>query len=280
MKKNFKFLLAILAFTPLFISCSGDDDDDVRIGAATISFDQSEILVVDGVFSDPITGSITAPTGAEISSVTVTAIRLKDGQTSSAVIAERKDLTEVDGSKKGKYTFYFDETTSGIKEYVNEIQSIKIEADVKNGDSASKEIKFTHEVTPEVEYLSDPVDFTWERVGGKEGTGLQKFGLEWTSNTSTAAIIKTNSSTKMVVLTSEDWDKIETKEQLKEAVDAGTDVDRYENVSSSVASKEYNDVLAVDVNGEGEYYILHITNSTVSTITEGTLITIKGQSKN
>ncbi|MDR0429087.1 MAG: hypothetical protein LBH58_01225 [Tannerellaceae bacterium] len=281
MKKKSNVLLALLAFIPMFIiSCSGDNDGDdpVRIGAATIVFADTQMTITDGVLPKPITGSVEAPAGAEISSITITVVYGIE-QTNRAVIAERKDLTEVEGSKKGKYTFYFDESTSGFKQYISEIQSILIEAAVKNGDASSREMKFTHEYTPVVEYLSAPVDFFWERVGGKEGTGLNKFGLEWTSNTSTAAIIKTHSETKMVVLASGDWDAIKTKEQLKEAVDNGTDVDRYENVSSSAASKEYDDVLAVDVNGKGEYYIIHITSSSVSSIAEGTLITINGQSK-
>ncbi|GEM_PF-3576934 len=281
MKKNFKFLFTVLAIIPLFISCSGDDDDPVRIGAATITFDnKSEIVITDGILPEAITGSIVAPTGAEIESIEIVLYYSEGDQKNNVTIAERENLTEESGSKKGKYTFRFDQSNSAISKYINTIQSLKITTKVKNGEISTKELTFKHENTPEVEYLSEPEDFEWKRVGASAGTGLETFGLTWTSNTSAAAIIKTDDKTKMVKLTAADWSNIETKEQLKEAVDKGTDIDQYSGVSATEASKTYDDVLAVNVKGEGVYYLIHITNSTVDSDTSGTTITIKGESKN
>ncbi|MDH6356827.1 hypothetical protein [Parabacteroides sp. PF5-9] len=283
MKKNFRVLLMLLAIIPFFTNCSDKDEDEVRIGAATITFDNPTMTITDGELPGAITGSITAPSGAEIESILVTSVYVKDNQTNSAEIATEKKLTEVSGSKKGKYTFHFDQTTAGIKEYINELQSIKIVAVVKNGDTASKEMTFKHEITepePEVEYLSEAEDFEWKRIGGANATGLEQFGLAWTSNTATAAIIKTDNETKLVKLSAEDWSEIETKEQLKDAVDNGTDIEQYSGVSAIDASKTYDEVLAVDVKGEGVYYLIHITKSTVALELSGTTITITGESKN
>jgi len=278
MKSNLKLLVAMLAFIPVFIGCSSDDDDPT-IGGATIVFDESEMTITDGKLPKAITGSITAPTGAEIESITVTAHYEEGDQTNSTVIAERKDLSEVSGSNKGKYTFRFDESTTGIKEHITTLQSIKIVAVVKKGDTSTKDLPIKQEVTPETHPLSDAVDFEWKRVGGANGTGLDKFGLAWTQNTSTVAVVKTDNKTKLVKFTADQWSKIETKEQLKEAVDKGTDITEYREVSVTDPSKTYDHVLAVDVKGEGVYYLIHVTSSKVVSETSGTTITINGQYK-
>lgn len=274
MKRNLKLFVAILAFIPAFISCS-DDNDDPSVGGATIVFDESEITITDGKLPKAITGSITAPTGTEIQTIKVTANYEQDGQKGSTEIKD--GVTEVSGSKKGKYTFRFDDETSGIKDHITELQSIEIEVQVKNGDQTSRSLKINQEVTPDPEPW-DMYKFEWKRVGGADGTGLEEYGLTWTSNTATAAIIKTDSKTKMVKLTADDWTKIETKEQLKEAVDKGTDIAQYDGISAT-ASKTYDEVLAVNVKGEGVYYLIHITKGTVDANASGTTITISGESR-
>lgn len=276
MKSNLKLLVAMLAFIPAFIGCSSDDDDP-SLGGATIVYDESEITITDGKLPKAITGTITAPTGAEIETIIVTANYENDGQKGSTEIKD--GLTEVSGSQKGKYNFRFDEETSGVKEHISELTSIDIEVWVKKGDKTSKSLKINQEVTPETHPLSDAVDFEWKRVGGANGTGLDKFGLAWTQNTSTVAVVKTDNKTKLVKFTADQWSKIETKEQLKEAVDKGTDITEYREVSVTDPSKTYDHVLAVDVKGEGVYYLIHVTSSKVVSETSGTTITINGQYK-
>jgi len=381
-KSDLKYFLAMLAIIPMFISCS--DDDDPSIGGATIVFDDSDISIIGETLSKPITGSISAPSGSDIETITVYAVSEVNGQTNNTRIAEKKDLTEVNkarytfrfdeatpgirdnistlksikieakvkngdmsqkeltikrtamvativfddaeltitngklpkaitgnidapigteiesikvmayymnnekqdsievkdgltevsGSNKGKYTFNFQETTPGIKENIKSLSSIKIRAQVKGGDSAEKSLTFKHENTA----LSEAANFEWKRVGGSDGTGLEKFGLAWTDNTSTVAIIKTDNKTKMVKLDADQWNKMETKDQLKEAVDKGTDIVEYKEVSST-QGKTYDHVLAVNVKGEGVYYLIHVTNGKVVSETSGTTITINGQYK-
>ena len=279
-KEILKLWVLLLVIVPFLAGCSSEDD--VSLGMATIVFDDSEIVVKDGQLSKAITGTITAPLGAEINSYTVTAIYIKNDQENQTNISD--GVTEVSGSKKGKYTFRFDGETAGIKENVGELARIRIAVEVKGGDSSTKELTIRQEVSdeddPGNDALSDAADFEWKRVGASAGTGLEEFGLLWTSNTSTSAIIKADSRTKLVRLSESDWDRIETKGQLKSAVDDGTDLDQYDGVSVTSASRTYDDVLAVDVKGEGVYYILHITNSTVLSENTGTTVTIKGQSRN
>ncbi|NME71985.1 hypothetical protein [Flammeovirga aprica] len=124
--------------------------------------------------------------------------------------------------------------------------------------------------------------FTWQRVGAADGTGLDKYGLTWTSNSATNAIVKSASTTKLVQLAEADWTGITTQSQLAAAVMAGTGIDQYEGVSVT-ASGTYNDVLATEVTADGgakTYYLINVTNGTVTTSEQtGTTVTIMGESR-
>lgn len=117
--------------------------------------------------------------------------------------------------------------------------------------------------------------FEWKRIGGAAGTGLAQFGLKWTSNSGTSAIIADDAD-KLVVLSASEWTSITTQEDLQLAVDNGTGVADYRGVSAT-ANQTHDDVLATK-NGN-DYYLLHVTSSTVTSNTAGTTITINGQYK-
>lgn len=277
MKKNLNFLFVLLLMTPIFLSCSSDDDDNTSMGKATIIYDDSNITVINGKLSKAITGSITAPTGSELSSITVAAYYYTGmgNEMANIIIAERDDLTEISGSKKGKYTFRFDSDTPGIKEHIYNLAGIKIIAIVKNGEREEKDLLINSNIT---ENLSAATNFEWKREGSNAGTGLALFGLEWYSNTDRVALIKTNGLTKLVKLDASQWSSIKTKGDLKKLVDAGEDINEYTGVSSTT-SKSYNDVLAVDVEGKGVYYLIHVTYGNVNYSNSRTTITITGQYK-
>lgn len=123
--------------------------------------------------------------------------------------------------------------------------------------------------------LSAASAFTWERCGGT-GTGLDMFGLKWTSNTASSAIIMEDAD-KLVILSASDWSSITTQEDLVDAVDNGTGVTEYDGVSVT-ASGTYDDVLATK-NGSN-YYMLHVTSATVTAGQPcGTNIEITGEYK-
>lgn len=144
-----------------------------------------------------------------------------------------------------------------------------------NGEVAS--LSFDVTVEAGTSALSAAQSFTWERVGGNAATGLSQFGLAWTSNSSTSAIVVTDAATKMVELSSGDWTGITTVEDLEAAIDGGTGVSEYRGVSSS-QSNSYDDVLGVSHNGTA--YMINIKQGTVSTGGAGTTITITGEYKN
>lgn len=145
-----------------------------------------------------------------------------------------------------------------------------------DGESASVAFNITTEVPDTTTPLGAAQSFTWERCGGT-GTGLDQFGLAWTANTASVAIIKKDAD-KLVILSAAEWTSITTVEELMSAVTNGTGVDDYRGVSVT-ASGTYNDVLATRKGSE--YYLLHVTSATVLVgQTCGTQITVMGESKN
>ncbi len=141
------------------------------------------------------------------------------------------------------------------------------------GNSASRSFDVT--VAAASTLLSAPQNFTWQRVGGQNGTGLSQFGLQWTNNSATNAIIAVNGAT-MVPLQASAWTNITTQEELDNAINTGTPVTQYTGVSSQ-QSGTYNDVLGVSY--QDNNYLIHVTNGTVTTGGSGTTIVITGQYK-
>ena len=142
----------------------------------------------------------------------------------------------------------------------------------------SKSVSFNVTVVPgtgETTQLTDATSFEWKRVGGNDGTGLAMFGLKWTNNTTTKAIVAVNGAT-MYSLPASAWTSILTQEGLALAISAATSITKYEGVSVT-QDGTYDDVLAVAFNGTN--YLLHITNGVVQTGGAGTTVTIGGKYK-
>ncbi len=138
--------------------------------------------------------------------------------------------------------------------------------------SAKKLIKVLAKET----LLSVAKDFEWKRVGGAAATGLETFGLTWTSNTATNAVIKKGAD-KFVELDPAQWTSLTNLEGLKTAIDAATDMEKWEKVSSTSASKTYDFTLGTIK--AGVYYLIHVSGSTVTVEAAGSTIVISGQYK-
>ena len=147
---------------------------------------------------------------------------------------------------------------------------------VTDQDGETNSVEFNVTVEAASTPLGSAQSFTWERVGGNDGTGLAQFGLEWTSNSSTSAIVKTDAATKMVDLGSAAWTSITTKERLSAAISDASGINEYTGVSAQ-QNDTYDDVLGVSHNGTS--YLIHVTNGDVSSGAAGTTITITGEYK-
>lgn len=146
--------------------------------------------------------------------------------------------------------------------------------EVTDKDGLSKTVTITVEVANESTPLTTE-NFEWTRVGSTPGLGLAQFGLKWTQNTSTNAIVAVDGA-QMVELSSAAWDDITTRESLANAFVEGTLITEYDGVSVT-ANGSYDDVLAVQYNSE--YYLIHITDGDVNTSGAGTTVVISGQYK-
>ena len=168
------------------------------------------------------------------------------------------------------------------------VSKINLTAEVRNGGTKSQSFNTpaaeqNPDPDPDPELpndrdLSNPAAFTFTRSGSNAATGdPSMFGLKWTSNDATravSAILKKDSANKLVQLKSSDWNSIKTYNALKEAIEAGTDMENFAGVSADKSS-DYDIVLGIQ---DGEvYYMLHITSASVSTADAGTTIVINGQ---
>lgn len=140
-----------------------------------------------------------------------------------------------------------------------------------------RDVTFDVEVMSSTTELSQPIAFEWSRVGGNPGIGLDQFGLKWTSNSATSAIVTLNEATKLVQLQNSTWVDIDTVEDLANAIEDATAIDQYTGVSVE-QSGTYNDVLGVRF--DGDYYILNIQEAAVTSTSEGTSVVINGEYKN
>jgi len=143
-------------------------------------------------------------------------------------------------------------------------------------DDDSEEIIPTPTITIPTGTTLDPIlPMRVERLGTSDGTGLSRFGLEWTeeNNEEERAVITSNAD-KLVILESGDFESITTVEALQSAIENGTGVTEYTGVRTD-RSLAYDDVIGVK-NGD-DYFLINITNAAFSTFAGSVTATIIGQ---
>jgi hypothetical protein len=265
-----------LAFAGLFAITSCTDDDETSLAA---------FLTVTEAGSGSTGGAITITQGETLSFAIDSRKGDSDMETFAISISGVNTVNPIPTSLQGNSFPYTlsnadDETYLDTVVFVsagNNLGNTVYTFTVTDKDGNTDEVSFNVTVDAGTTALSSPSAFTWTRVGGAAATGLDQFGLKWTSNSSTSAIVALDAGTKMVELTPADWSSIATQEDLASAISSGTSVTEYRGVSSS-ANGTYDDVLGVNYNGVN--YILNITQGAVTTGTAGTTITINGEYKN
>lgn len=123
--------------------------------------------------------------------------------------------------------------------------------------------------------------FTWNRHGGGQATGLEQFGLKWTSNgKEDFAKITPMEGVTLYEFYADDWDNINTVNQknilFSLAMENGNDISLFNKVSAWT-THDYNYVIGT-VMPDGTCHLMHITKGEVSTF-KGTDITITGEAK-
>lgn len=266
--KNFKLILLFVAALGMGLtSCSKDDDETPQDLTPNIDFKGgNQYISADAVvtagqdFTIGITASSNANSGKKLKSVILSIT------SNNQIIGG--DTTEFnENSYNEDYTYSISAGEAVFKFVVTD----------KDGQTNSKSLTITAESadTP----IGVAEDTFFERVGGAAGTGLDGFGLKWTSNVerATYAVLAKDAATKFVQLTAAEWTSITTVEALTAAVDAAADMADFRGISTT-ANGDYDDVLGVIYNNE--YYMIHLTNATVTVdAVNGTTIQIFGQSK-
>lgn len=255
MRKTIKFftIIAIVA-TGLFTGCVEDVvDENPPTISVTPSADTTDVFIGDSI---DFTLSLGSGNGLAT---------LKTLQSGAGVEIINGDVTFAGESSQAATV------TVKVTSDAADSAIITISFTVADGVSQASETRSIRAIK-KATALSAAKDFTWKRVGGNDATGLATFGLKWTSNSATNAIIKKD-ATKFVELDPTAWSTIKNLEDLKKAVDAATDMTDWQKVSAT-ANKTYDYTLATIISEK--YFLIHVASSTVEVSTVGSTITING----
>lgn len=278
MKRNKIFSLFLLATAVLFItSCTKDEDSPILAPS----------LSVNETLSGSSGGSIIITQGAPLLFAWESRKGDKNLKTFSLSMTGANIVSPVpktfgnhqlpytlSGNDKDNYRDTLSFVSAGTNLGVTNYSFSVVDAD---GQSRSVAFDVTVKEALSTTALSDPIPFTWTRVAGADGSGLAQFGLKWTQNTSTSAIVAIDNATTLVNLGGIAWTDIQTKGDLNAAIADGNTITTYQGVSAT-ATGNYNDVLGVV--HDGVNYMIHVTKGTVSTGGAGTTIAITGHYKN
>ncbi len=262
--KKLTYLLGLLLVGGLiFSSCSKDEDEEPQDLTPTIAFETGgeDVTLVQG---DTIKFSVACASnsnsGKKLDKFRIYMI-IENVEYPTPINVEDIDATVFSAA----YDYPLDYVFEG-----------RLYCEVTDVDGQKSSISFNIISEEGTTPLEGEEDLEWIRLGTAPATGLEMFGLKWTSNIKLAnAVIKKDSADKFVQLDAAVWETIETKEDLMAAVDAADDMEQYTGVSVD-ASADYNDVLATKFNDE--YFIMHIEHADVVPGSQGTFdITITGK---
>ena len=248
------FTIIALLGTLVFTSCSKDEDDVDLASVFTVTLSEK-------------TGVVNAGEKATIGGTVVSDEKLVSIELllNNAVVDIKEDFT----TKKSDI-FTFDYQTSEAQG--GEEMNFSVVATDKDGRTVNADFALT--VNALTTDLAAEQNFEFKRIGSADATGLDMFGLTWTSNTATAAVIKSGAD-KFVQLTAADYEEITTVEALMAKIDAADDMAKFEEISSVSETKDYTDIVLATKNGDN-YFILKVENSAVVSDASGSTITITG----
>lgn len=285
MKKRKLFTIGLIAVALIFTGCNDDDDDDPDpvlgpslevVETNTGSDGGGDVIIAQG---ESLQFAWDARKGAE------------DMETFDVVVTGVNNPSSLPMSSEGQ-TFPYDMDSDDDEVYVDTLTFINAGTSIgvtnytftvtsEDGTQTSVSFDVTVEMSAEV---LETFDFTWVRDGADPATGLDQFGLEWENNIGGEAIVAQDNATIFVEMSANDWNTVQTKEELTEAIldsdNAGNAFPngRYTGIETGPATQSYNDYLGV-INDD-EPYIIYVQNSTVDVGGGGTLIEVTGEYKN
>lgn len=171
--------------------------------------------------------------------------------------------------------FTFQDVISFTEDEKTIIGSFEITAEVT--DAAGEKKAVTLKCDVDLEDDLSPMDFTWHRHGGDDGTGLAEFGLSWTANGKEDFAIITPVEGALLYEFDDPsvWESTTTETELAALFSEQPTIEKFNKVSAW-SSQKYN--LVIGTTYEGYNYLIHITSGTVTKF-KGTDIVIEGQFK-
>ncbi|MCF0206167.1 MAG: hypothetical protein HUK15_01955 [Bacteroidales bacterium] len=263
--KNLKIAMILVAAVALFCSC-GDDLTNAPKVTMTDAEGNTEMVFDLGTASSVnvnFTANVDAAKG--INSLTITRTMFNAAEEVMGDVVNYEMDHEVAGSLAE--TFAMEETLAAAD--VNGVAKVVYEVVVVDAKDAQASAAYTVNVKA-AEYTE--ATFEWSRLGNTR-TGLDEFGLQWTSNAKVVeAVIKPVEGAKLYILSAEDY-AATSLEQITLPAEAT----QYKSVSCE-ASKDYNDVIATVYNGKT--YVMNVLRGEVATVSgQGTKVTITGNYK-
>ena len=259
--KNFKIAMILVAAVAFFCSCGGNSE------APTVS-----LLDAEG------TSIATYETSADSYAVKLNG-KVTDAKGITKLDVTRTFFNANDEVVGDVVTYTFSESYDGLTEYAFVIDEAIAKADV-NGVAkvVYKAVAENKNAQADAEYtinITAPSftegTFEWVREGSNR-TGLDTYGLQWTSNAKVIqAVIKPLEGAKLYILEAADYAATSLS-----AITFPAEATQYKSVSCE-ANGDYNDVIATVYNGKT--YVMNVTKGTVTTSAAGTKVTITGNVK-
>ena len=260
--KKLALALVCLISVAFFASCTPEGQPTISVLPGEEYVHDGDMINVNQEFNIGFAMSSSLETGSELASLTV------------VIDDETFEVVDLEGTE---YTY---ERTVALnyEETRDDMTNLVIVATVTDVLGQSASVTMTLVIDETQELVAEA--FEWKRDGSTPGTGLEAFGLEWTSNIKEVhAVIKAiNNDVELYEIPAEKWAEVTTQPEKAALFGEGgvaAPICTYNGVSAETG-KEYNDVIATRYNGE--YYLIHITKGEV-TYDGATHITITGEWK-
>ena len=262
--KKLALALVCLVSVAFFASCSPEGDPTISVYDTEDGYVKSgDNVTVGEEFKFGFDMASSVETSKELTSLVVT-ITTPDNFEEEETLEFPGNVTEY--NYRRTYTFNPKSELVGV---------ITIKAVVT--DAAGKTATVTMELNAFESDALVEADFTWNRHGGAAATGLEQFGLQWTSNgKEDFAQIKPLEGAKLYKFDAEKWATVTTGTEKAALFSEQTLGISVFNEISAWTGHDYDYVIGTTYNGEN--YLIHITKAVVTTF-KGTDITITGQWK-
>lgn len=261
--KKLALALVCLISVAFFASCTPEGQPTISVLPGEEYVHDGDMINVNQEFNIGFTMSSSIETGKELASFTL------------VIDDEAFETVELKGTEY-KYERTLALNTVDTRDDIDNLVITGTVTDVA-GQSASVTITLIlNETTQDLAIKT----FEWYRLGNTQ-TGLEEYGLIWEKNEKeTHAQIKPMANVTLYKFRSEVWNATQTEtEKAALFSDGAQTLDVYNNVSTTVASDAYDDVIGTKM-ADGTLHLIHVMKCEIGEYQNaGYPITISGESK-